>query len=40
MSNRRKVPGRKANPGGYTVRHPFGTYLVRYAHSAPFTGCW
>ncbi len=37
MSNRRKVPGRKADPGGYTVGHPSGTYLVRYAHSAPFT---
>lgn len=37
MSNRRKIPGRKPDPGGYTVRHPPGTYLVRYAHSAPFT---
>ena len=34
MSNRCKVPGRKADPGGYTVRHPSGTYLVRYAQGS------
>lgn len=41
MSNKRRPRPRRAgsgkDPGLYTVRHPFGTYLVRYAHSAPFT---
>ncbi len=35
MSNRRKIK-RQDEPGRYTVTHPPGTYLVRYAHSDPF----
>jgi len=42
MSNKRRArPGRRRvsgeDPGLYTVRGPVGAYLVRYAHSAPFT---
>jgi hypothetical protein len=37
VSNRRRIRRPKDGPGRFTVRHPLGTYLVRYPHSAQFT---